>query len=91
VTTKFEAYGLENPPTPDPGSAARDRPWWESWTASGCGRKFLVPLDFIPRDGVVKIVQPGHVTQPPLLDPSEMPRNPYAKDDPEPTPPPAKP
>jgi hypothetical protein len=89
TSTKFEAFGLEYPPTPDPGPAAPERPWWESWTATGCGRQFLVPLNFVPHGGEVDIVQPGHVSQPLLVDPSQI-HNPYAKDDPAPpAPPPA--
>jgi hypothetical protein len=60
--TSFQAYGLENPKTPDPGATQALRPWWERWTVAGCGETFLVPLDFIPRAGVTTVVQPAHVT-----------------------------
>ena len=57
INTAFESYGLKNPSTPDPGAGARFRPWWETWTVAGCGRKFAVPLDFIPYDAGVHIIQ----------------------------------
>ena len=57
INTAFESYGLKNPSTSDPGAGARYRPWWETWTVAGCGRKFAVPMDFIPDDAGVQIIQ----------------------------------
>lgn len=61
--TKFEGFGLSNPPTPDPGPGQRLRPWWETWTMTGCGRTLDVPVDFIPNDKGTQIVQPGGVVE----------------------------
>jgi hypothetical protein len=46
--TRFEGFGLKNPATPDPGAEAKFRPWWETWTVTGCGHRFDVPLNFSP-------------------------------------------
>lgn len=46
--TRFESFGTLEPKTEDPGPAARFRPWWETWTLTGCGKTVDVPLDFIP-------------------------------------------
>jgi hypothetical protein len=63
-TTKFEAYGLKKPYTPDPGPGQPMRPWWESWTMVGCGHTYVVPLNFIPDANGTTIVQPrGAVEQ----------------------------
>jgi hypothetical protein len=61
--TKFEGFGLSNPPTPDPGPGDRLRPWWETWTMTGCGRTVDVPMDFVPRDKGTQIIQPGGVVE----------------------------
>lgn len=58
INTRFEAFGLKNPATSDPGDAARFRPWWETWIVAGCGRKFSVPLDFVPYEAGAHIIQP---------------------------------
>jgi hypothetical protein len=58
--TRFEGFGVSNPPTPDPGPDKPLRPWWETWTMVGCGRTIDLPMDFIPRDtGGTQIIQPG--------------------------------
>lgn len=62
-TTKFEAYGLKVPNTPDPGPGQPMRTWWESWTMVGCGHTYIVPLDFMPDAKRTTIVQPGGVVE----------------------------
>jgi hypothetical protein len=59
TTTRFEAFGVPNPPIHDPGPAQPLRPWWETWTMAGCGRKADVPMDFVPDETGTKIIQPG--------------------------------
>jgi hypothetical protein len=84
--TSFQAYGLEQPPTADPGPTDRFRPWWEQWTVAGCGRSFDVPLNFIPgASGPPQITQPGHVTQVRIEKPEDMAPNPYALPEPKPS------
>jgi hypothetical protein len=62
--TRFQAYGLNNPKTADPGPSARFRPWWETWTLVGCGRKFDVPLSFAPDSTGTQVIQSvGDVTE----------------------------
>lgn len=61
--TKFEAFGLAKPATPDPGTEARFRPWWETWTVVGCNRIIDVPIDFVPHDGGTQVIQPGGLVQ----------------------------
>jgi hypothetical protein len=86
TNSSFQAFGLEDPPTPDPGASDRFRPWWENWTVAGCGRAFLVPLDFIPHPGTpIEINRPGHVTQVRLQDPTQDAPNPYALPEPKPS------
>ena len=46
--TRFEGYGLHQPPTPDPGRSDRFRPWWETWTVVGCDHSYDVPINFMP-------------------------------------------
>jgi hypothetical protein len=49
INTRFESFGVKNPPTADPGPAAgQKRPWWETWTLKGCGRTMDVPVNFSP-------------------------------------------
>jgi hypothetical protein len=49
INTRFESYGVKDPPTADPGPAAgQKRPWWETWTLKGCGRTEDVPINFVP-------------------------------------------
>ena len=62
-TTRFEAYGLSTPPTPDPGPGSQPRPWWETWTMAGCGHTYDVPLDFVPDTGGVQVIQPGGISE----------------------------
>jgi hypothetical protein len=57
--TKFESYGLQTPATPDPGPGQRLRPWWETWTMTGCGKTVDVPIDFVPDQTGAQIIQPG--------------------------------
>jgi hypothetical protein len=58
VNTRFEAYGLKDPETVDPGRDDPLRPWWETWTVAGCGRTFDVQLDFAPDKTGTQIIQP---------------------------------
>jgi hypothetical protein len=49
TNTRFEGFGIKDPPVPDPGpNAGRMRPWWETWTVKGCGKTIDVPLNFVP-------------------------------------------
>jgi hypothetical protein len=57
--TRFEGFGLSNPPTVDPGPDKHFRPWWETWTMIGCGRIIDVPMDFVPDEKGTQIIQPG--------------------------------
>jgi len=61
--TKFENYGVRNPPIADPGPGSHLRPWWEIWTMVGCGDTIEVPLDFVPQLRGTQIIQPGGVTE----------------------------
>jgi hypothetical protein len=61
--TRFEGYGLTNPPTPDPGPNKPLRPWWETWTLVGCGRTFDVPIDFVPDKTGTQIIQPRGIIE----------------------------
>jgi hypothetical protein len=60
--TRFEAYDLAKPPTPDPGPDTLLRPWWETWTVIGCGKIIDVPIDFAPDGTGTRIIQPGDAT-----------------------------
>ncbi len=57
--TRFEAFGLSDPPTADPGAGDPLRPWWETWTVTGCDRTFDVQLDFAPDQTGTQITQPA--------------------------------
>jgi len=59
TNTRFEAFGVRNPPIPDPGPAQPLRPWRETWTLVGCGRKADVPMGFVPDATGTRIIQPG--------------------------------
>jgi hypothetical protein len=48
TNTRFEEFGLKNPPTPDPGQGARFRPWWETWTVKGCNQAADIRMNFVP-------------------------------------------
>ena len=61
--TRFEAYGAPKPPVPDPGPGHPRRPWWETWTMTGCGRTVDVPIDFVPDETGTRIIQPGGATE----------------------------
>jgi hypothetical protein len=61
--TKFENYGLAEPATPDPGPGKGRRPWWETWTMTGCGEIVDVPIDFMPDTTGTTIAQPGGATK----------------------------
>jgi hypothetical protein len=63
ANTRFEGYGVPNPPIPDPGPTSHSRPWWETWTMAGCDRTIDVPLDFVPDSTGTQIIQPGGGTQ----------------------------
>jgi hypothetical protein len=56
--TRFEAYGAQNPPIADPGQDKPLRPWWETWTMTGCDHTIDVPIDFVPDSTGTRIVQP---------------------------------
>ena len=60
INTKFDRFGLDDPPTPDPGPIGRLRPWQETWTMAGCGRQVGVPIGFIPNAGGTQILQVIH-------------------------------
>jgi hypothetical protein len=57
INTKFEGFGLRNPAVADPGAGAKFRPWWETWTVSGCKRSFDVPMNFTPDETGTRIDQ----------------------------------
>jgi hypothetical protein len=57
-STRFEAYGLQNPPMADPGQDKPLRPWWETWTMVGCDHTIDVPIDFVPDSTGTRIIQP---------------------------------
>ncbi len=61
VNTGFEAFGTKAPEVKDPGPGAEYRPWWETWTMLGCGKRYSVPLDFTPNRLGTQIVQPGGI------------------------------
>jgi hypothetical protein len=61
LSTRFEGYGSKLPPVADPGPDAPFRPWWESWTLQGCGKRYEVPLNFMPNRLGTQIVQPGGI------------------------------
>lgn len=50
TNTRFGGYGntLVNPAISDPGPNDHYRPWWETWTLSGCGRAYDVSVAFTP-------------------------------------------
>jgi hypothetical protein len=56
--TRFEAYGVPNPPIADPGQDKPLRPWWETWTMIGCDHTIDVPIDFVPDSTGTQIIQP---------------------------------
>jgi hypothetical protein len=57
--TRFEAYGVQNPPMADPGQNKPLRPWWETWTMIGCEQTVDVPMDFVPDSAGTRIIQPA--------------------------------
>jgi hypothetical protein len=59
IDSRFEGYGVAHPPIADPGPGAPGRPWWETWTLSGCDQLVEVPIDFVPDAKGTQIVQPG--------------------------------
>lgn len=59
TNTKFEGYGVKNPAVADPGPLHPQRPWWETWTLTGCSRTFDLPMDFIPDQTGTQIIQPA--------------------------------
>jgi hypothetical protein len=54
INTRFER--LE---PPKPGDA--DRAWRESWTLSGCGRRYTVPIEFAPNKTGAEVTLPDGV------------------------------
>ena len=59
INTRFESYGVKDPPTADPGPAAGEkRPWWETWTLKGCGRTLDLPVNFVPDAAGTNIAVP---------------------------------
>ena len=59
INTRFESYGVKDPPTADPGPAAgQRRPWWETWTLKGCGQTVDVAIDFLPDANGTNITVP---------------------------------
>ena len=63
VNTRFEAFGTRTPELADPGPGSLFRPWWETWTMLGCGKRYTIPLNFRPNQLGTQIVQPGGITQ----------------------------
>ena len=61
VNTTFGGFGLKSPEAADPGAEAPFRPWWESWTMLGCGKRYTVPLNFSPNRLGTQITQPGGI------------------------------
>jgi len=59
IDSRFEGYGVARPPIADPGPGTPGRPWWETWTLSGCDRLIDVPIDFVPNAKGTEIIQPG--------------------------------
>lgn len=55
ANTRFEGFGT--PDVPDPGPAARFRPWWETWTLIGCGHTLDVPIVYQPDATGTQITQ----------------------------------
>jgi hypothetical protein len=56
VDTRFDGF--------EPGAAASasvPRPWRESWTLLGCGRRYTVALDFAPDQGGTHVTLPDGV------------------------------
>lgn len=60
--TRFESFGRHDHPTQSAGDAKS--PWWETWTVTGCGHNFSVPMDFTPDATGTQITQrPKDVTE----------------------------
>ena len=59
MNTRFEGFGLTNPKTNDPGDGQPRRPWHETWTMTGCGRRLNISLNFVPDDRGTQITQPN--------------------------------
>jgi len=53
--TRFESFGT--PDAPDPGPNAKFRPWWETWTMTGCGQSVEVPIIYQPDATGTTIIQ----------------------------------
>ena len=62
-TTKFEGGDLRYPPKMTFGSVHPSPPWWETWTVVGCGRRWDVPVDFIPDATGTQVYQPAHIVE----------------------------
>jgi len=53
INTQFEGFG-------EPAPTAR--PWRESWTLSGCGHRYTVPIEFAPNKAGTLVTLPGGIT-----------------------------
>jgi hypothetical protein len=56
TNTRFLGFGQ-----PAPGSGPASRPWRESWTLSGCGRRYTAPIEFAPNKGGIQVTLPDGV------------------------------
>lgn len=65
VNTAFGGWGTKAPDLADSGPSAEFRPWWESWTMLGCGKRYTVPVNFLP-NRLGTQVRPGTVEKPSL-------------------------
>ena len=54
INTRFEGFQKAAS-----GSAAASRPWRESWTLAGCGRRYTVPIEFAPNKGGAQVTLPN--------------------------------
>ena len=61
LDAKFIQYGVRTPPMADPGPGAVFRLWEETWTVLGCGKRWEVPLNFIPNRTGTQIVVGGQI------------------------------
>lgn len=59
INSKFEGFGVSDSSIPDPGPTSRFRPWWETWSMTGCGHTIDLPLDFVPDKKGTQIFQRG--------------------------------
>ena len=57
IDTRFEGFG-----PPAAGGTPASRPWRESWTLAGCGRRYTVPIEFAPNAGGIQVSLPDGAT-----------------------------